>query len=118
MNASAVGYCSSFIPVRLNPSVPAGNCRKSSAELAGSEIGIDPGTEIEFRLVPKLLPRQGLIRFRPVLREPVRVIEIVRLQIRLEGAIQLGDDFIERPAPPRAGVENAAFFRVHRFNGR
>jgi hypothetical protein len=55
------------------------------------------------------LLRQGLIGFRPILREAVGVLEVVGLELRTQHAIELIDDLVERPASPRPGVVDAAF---------
>ena len=88
--------------------------RDSSAKLARSEISINPRSQIELWRISEFFFRQGLICLRPILREAIRILKIIGLKIGLQDAIKLGDDFVERPASPRAGVEDAAGFGLQR----
>jgi len=67
--------------------------------------------------------RQRLIGLRPILRETVGIIEIIRLQIGLQNAIEFRDNSLNDQLRPRAGIKDAAglglasqpdWFRQHR----
>src|SRR5688572_14121075 len=88
------------------------------AELARRMVHVDACAQVELGLIAELLAGEALVGLRPVLREAVRVFEVVRLEVGLEHAVELRDDLVERPAPPGAGVEGAALVRGERFHVR
>src|SRR5687768_4570993 len=77
-------------------------------EFAALRVRLHALRQVVPRLIPQPPPRLGQVRLRPVLRKAVRVLEVIRLEIRSHRPVELRHHLVERKRPPAADVEHAA----------